>query len=124
MRQAAGSSDEGAKLFVASTLYEKRGLSMDTSLLVNYAIESTLVALKSKGVLSPGSIRRIGVIGPGLDFADKREGSDSYPLQTIQPFAVMVLRWRYAVELLEPSLKMASVPPSNFHGDLINAQQT
>jgi len=89
MRQAAGSSDEGAKLFVASTLYEKRGLSMDTSLLVNYAIESTLAALKSKRVLAPGSIRRIGVIGPGLDFADKREGSDSYPLQTIQPFAVM-----------------------------------
>jgi hypothetical protein len=28
-------------------------------------------------------------VGPGLDFADKQEGYDFYPLQTIQPFAVI-----------------------------------
>ncbi len=28
-------------------------------------------------------------MGPGLDFTDKAEGYDFYPLQTIQPFAVM-----------------------------------
>ena len=31
----------------------------------------------------------IAVVGPGLDFTDKREGFDFYPLQTIQPFAVL-----------------------------------
>jgi len=40
-------------------------------------------------VLKPGSVQRVAVIGPGLDFADKREGYAFYPLQTIQPFAVM-----------------------------------
>src|SRR5207244_12531876 len=29
------------------------------------------------------------VIGPGLDFTDKRDGYDFYPLQTIQPFAML-----------------------------------
>ena len=33
-------------------------------------------------------MRRVGIIGPGLDFADKQEGYDFYPPQTIQPFAV------------------------------------
>src|SRR5439155_24249205 len=42
-----------------------------------------------KGVLTPRSIRRIAIIGPGLDFANKRDGYDFYPLQTIQPFAVL-----------------------------------
>jgi hypothetical protein len=31
----------------------------------------------------------VAVIGPGLDFTDKQEGYDFYPLQTIQPFAVI-----------------------------------
>src|SRR5712692_3547747 len=29
------------------------------------------------------------VIGPGLDFTDKRDGYDFYPVQTIQPFAML-----------------------------------
>lgn len=29
----------------------------------------------------------MAVVGPGLDFADKQEGLDVYPVQTIQPFA-------------------------------------
>jgi hypothetical protein len=56
---------------------------------VNYAIEDTLRALTVKGVLAEESIRRIAVIGPGLDFTNKHSGYDFYPLQTIQPFAVM-----------------------------------
>jgi SAM-dependent methyltransferase len=51
-----------------------------------------------KGALTPGKIKRIAVVGPGLDFTDKRDGYDFYPLQTIQPFAVMeaVLRLELA----------------------------
>ena len=34
-------------------------------------------------------MRRAAIVGPGLDFADKREGYDFYPQQTMQPFAVV-----------------------------------
>src|SRR5260370_38825391 len=42
-----------------------------------------------KGAIQPGTMHRILVIGPGLDFTDKRDGYDFYPLQTIQPFAML-----------------------------------
>jgi len=71
-----------------SRLFHARGLSADTSLLPNYAIEETLKEIKTKGLLTPASVRRVAVVGPGLDFTDKQEGYDFYPQQTIQPFAV------------------------------------
>jgi hypothetical protein len=89
LEQAGKSADPGQLLFTRSTLYRERGLSVDTSLLPNFAIEDTLRALLRKGVLAPGATRRIAIIGPGLDFADKRGGYDYYPLQTIQPFAII-----------------------------------
>src|SRR5262249_50381391 len=46
-------------------------------------------AMKAHGVLEPGSVRRVAIVGPGLDFADKEVGLDFYPLQTVQPFAVL-----------------------------------
>lgn len=72
-----------------STLYAERGLSLDTSLPPNYAIEIALAEMKARGLLRPNSVRRIGIIGPGLDFSDKQEGFDFYDIQTLQPFAVM-----------------------------------
>lgn len=72
-----------------SRLYRDRGLSLDASLRPNFAIEQTLAELKRRGLLPPGSVRRVAVIGPGLDFVDKTSGYDFYPEQTIQPFAVM-----------------------------------
>jgi len=33
-------------------------------------------------------VKRVAVIGPGLDFTDKESGYDYYPQQTLQPFAV------------------------------------
>jgi len=89
LENAGKSGDPDQVLFTRSTLYRERGLSVDTSLLPNFAIEDTLRAMMRKGALSPGSIRRIAVAGPGLDFADKRDGYDYYPLQTIQPFALI-----------------------------------
>jgi len=83
------SADPGEARLVRATLFEHRGLSVDTSLLPNFALEDTLRAMLRKGALAPGSIRRIAVIGPGLDFTDKRDGYDFYPVQTIQPFAIM-----------------------------------
>ncbi len=87
--EAGNSGDPSQVMFTRGTLYQTRGLSADTSLLPNYALEDSLRALVSKGVLAAGKIRRIAVIGPGLDFTDKRDGYDFYPLQTIQPFGVM-----------------------------------
>ena len=72
-----------------SRLFRARGLSSDTSLLPDYAIEQALTDLKERGLFTSGSVRRIAIIGPGLDFTDKQEGYDFYPQQTIQPFAVV-----------------------------------
>lgn len=85
--QASGSRQD--VVLARSFLFEHRGLSVDTSLLPNYALLDTLRVLLAKGVLSRGAIRRVGVIGPGLDFADKREGYDFYPEQTLQPFVLL-----------------------------------
>ncbi len=86
LKEAA--DDPSALVQVRGTLFESRGLSADASLLPNFALEETLRAMVRKGVLKPGSMKRIAIVGPGLDFADKRTGYDFYPLQTIQPFAV------------------------------------
>src|SRR5262249_18185446 len=72
-----------------STLFHVRGLSSDTSLLPNYAIEEALKEIKARGMLTAASVKRVAVIGPGLDFTDKQEGYDFYPQQTIQPFALI-----------------------------------
>ncbi len=87
--EAGNSGDVDQVLSTRGTLYQTRGLSADTSLMANYALEDTLRALFARGLLAEGSIRRIAVIGPGLDFTNKHNGYDFYPLQTIQPFAVM-----------------------------------
>jgi hypothetical protein len=89
LEEAQKSEDKSEALAVRGSLYAKRGLSVDTSLLPNYAVEDTLRVLLTKGALKPNSLKRIAVIGPGLDFTDKRDGYDFYPLQTVQPFAVM-----------------------------------
>jgi predicted TPR repeat methyltransferase len=89
LKSASAASDPRETLAVRATLFDQRGLSVDTSLLPNYALEDTLRAMIRKGALSERRIRNIAVIGPGLDFADKRDGYDFYPVQTIQPFAVL-----------------------------------
>jgi len=58
----------------------------ETSLLAGFAIEDSLANLKSRGAIQ-APIRRIAVIGPGLDFAGA-EG-DTSPPRSIQPFAIL-----------------------------------
>jgi hypothetical protein len=98
LEEAQKSGDFNQILLTRGTLYENRGLSADTSLMTNYALEDALRELIAKGVLAEGKVRSIAVIGPGLDFTNKHNGYDFYPLQTIQPFAVMetALRLRLA----------------------------
>ena len=82
-------SRQGPEFAVRSSLYRARGLSSDTSIRPDFAIDQALEALQSMGMLEAGSVRRVGVIGPGLDFTDKAEGYDFYPQQTTQPFSVI-----------------------------------
>jgi len=78
-----------AELAARSTLFRTRGLSSDTSIRPDFAIDQALDALMAKGIFTAGSVRRIAVVGPGLDFTDKAEGYDFYPQQTTQPFSVI-----------------------------------
>ena len=87
--EAARQLDTEAQFHARSQLFRNRGLALDTSLSPDYALEQALKGLLEKKLFSPGSVRRVAIIGPGLDFVDKREGYDFYPQQTIQPFAVM-----------------------------------
>ena len=70
-------------------LFRDRGISLDTNLWPDFLIDQHLVNMVRKGLLSPGSVHRVAVVGPGLDFANKEMGNDFYPRQTIQPFAVL-----------------------------------
>ncbi len=81
--------DPSAEFAQRSTLYRDRGLSSDTSISPDFAIEQSLEAMKAQGLVAPGGVRRVAIVGPGLDFTDKGEGYDFYPQQTIQPFAVV-----------------------------------
>ena len=85
----ATSGDTLTEFVQRSTLFRTRGLSLDTSLVSNYSVEQALAAIKARGLLKPGAVTRVAIIGPGLDFADKDVGFDFYPQQTLQPFAVV-----------------------------------
>jgi len=91
---AARSQGNPSEEFIErSKLYRERGLSLDTTLAPNFAIEESLKAMKARGLwrkwIEAGGLRKVAVIGPGLDFTDKSAGYDFYPEQTIQPFALI-----------------------------------
>ena len=87
--QARLRDDHPENVAAVSTLYRSRGLSLDTSLLPNMAVEESLKKMLARGLLTPGSVRRAAVVGPGLDFTDKADGYDFYPVQTVQCFALV-----------------------------------
>jgi len=86
--EAGGESDQAAGLSRRSRVFRDRGISVDTTILSSFGIEGALRDMKDRAMLPKGSITRVAVIGPGLDFTDKGFGYDFYPLQTLQPFAV------------------------------------
>lgn len=57
-------------------------------LLMDFAISEALRALQARGA-TPAHIRRAAIIGPELDFSGGPGGYDFFPVQTIQPFAVL-----------------------------------
>ncbi|MGD0226842.1 MAG: hypothetical protein ABSF71_31330 [Terriglobia bacterium] len=70
-------------------MFQDRGISLDTNLWPDYLLDAAFRSLLEKGMLKPGGVRRIAIVGPGLDFANKEAGNDFYPPQTIQPYAVL-----------------------------------
>jgi hypothetical protein len=82
-------SDQSVARLRSFTQFDGRGLSSDTSILSSFTIERALELFKAGDLPRPGQIRRAAIVGPGLDFTDKNDGYDFYPLQTIQPFAVI-----------------------------------
>jgi hypothetical protein len=86
---ATSRGDPMAEFVERSRLFRTRGLSLDTSLIPNYSVQQALAAMKTRGLLEPGSVARVAIVGPGLDFADKEVGLDFYPPQSVQPFAVL-----------------------------------
>ena len=81
--------DPGADSLDRRTLFRNRGLTFNTSIFINLAIDQALDAIKAKGLVRPGKVQRIAVVGPGLELNDKQDGYDFYPPQTIQPFAIV-----------------------------------
>jgi hypothetical protein len=90
-----------------SRLFKTRGLSSDTSLLPNFAIEQSLKAMASAKLVLPKSVQRVAIVGPGLDFTDKQEGYDFYPQQSIQPFAIVDSLLRLG--LAQPNLEITTL---------------
>ena len=106
LRSAAASTDAATAMRQRSTMFRDRGLSSDTSIYVNLGIDQALAAIKSKAHFAPGSVKRVAIVGPGLDFTDKHDGYDFYPQQSLQPFAVIDSLRR--LELAAPSLRVTT----------------
>ena len=78
---------EGAarRTFVAG-LYQQRGYSTDTDVTAGYGVHTGLGVLAG---LRPGSkIRRVLLVGPGLDWAPRMDLEENAPPQSLQPFAL------------------------------------
>jgi hypothetical protein len=90
VRQRDGAAREREKAKAnTSQVFKDRGLSTDSDLYTGYALDLHLANLARNGVLRPGSVHRVAIIGPGLDFVNKKSGYDFYPPQVIQPYAVV-----------------------------------
>jgi hypothetical protein len=70
-------------------MFQSRGISLDSNLWPDYDLDRQLKEMVDKGMLKGGGVRRIAIVGPGLDFVNKQQGLDFYPPQTTQPFAVL-----------------------------------
>jgi SAM-dependent methyltransferase len=101
-KAAKAPGDRAAALTAYSTLYRDRGLSSDTRLTADFALDKAIEAIAAKGALRKQSVARVAIVGPGLDFTDKAEGFDFYPPQTIQPFALVDSLGRF--DLGQPDL--------------------
>jgi SAM-dependent methyltransferase len=71
----------------AERLYEKRGLSTDTQVEAGYAVRTGLGVLK--GLDASRRIRRVLIVGPGMDLAPRTGLLEAGPPESYQPWAVI-----------------------------------
>jgi len=109
------------QVLAQSNLFHDRGLSLDTSILASFGVEQALTAMKAQGLLAPNGIRRVAVIGPGLDFADKNSGYDFYPVQTMQPFTSIDSLVRLGVDARAEEIELTTFDISPRVNDHIRA---
>jgi hypothetical protein len=68
-------------------LYESRGLSTDTAVEAGYAVQAGLGVLK--GLDPSRRIRRVLIVGPGIDLAPRTGMLEVAPPESYQPWAVI-----------------------------------
>jgi hypothetical protein len=79
-------ADRRRAVEAVTTLYQKRGHSSDTQLEVGFTVHEGLSILKA---LDPvRRVRRVLIVGPGLDLAPRTDLVDAFPPQSPQPFTV------------------------------------
>ena len=120
---AIPAGDVIAQVLAQSSLFQDRGLSLDTSILASFAVEQALETMKNQGLLAPNAIRRVAVIGPGLDFADKNSGYDFYPVQTMQPFTSIDSLMRLGLAARPEELDLVTLDISPRVNDHIRAMR-
>ena len=97
-------------------MFAKRGISLDSNLWPDYDVDLTLQQLMKKEMLKAGSVRRVAIVGPGLDFVNKQEGVDYYPPQSTQPFAVLDSLMRLGVAGADVQIYTLDISPRvNLH---------
>ena len=117
LEAARRAADTTSAFAERSRIFRDRGLAGDSSVLTQFAVDRAICGLRDNGLLSAGPVTRAAVVGPGLDFADKQEGFDFYPPQSLQPFTLAdsLLRCDLAAR---PSLRMTTLdinPRVNAH---------
>jgi hypothetical protein len=78
---------DAAPAAAVAELYRRRGLSTDTAVEAGYVVHLGLGVLK--GLEPTRRVRRVLIIGPGLDLAPRTALDESAPPQSYQPWAVI-----------------------------------
>src|SRR5262245_37250982 len=60
------SADLKSQLAAESKMFLSRGLSLDTSILPNFAIDEALQEMRQQQLIARNSVRRVAIVGPGL----------------------------------------------------------
>jgi hypothetical protein len=89
LEAARNATDSTAGFAERSRIFRERGLAGDSSVLTQFAVDRAICGLRDRGFLSNRPVTRVAIVGPGLDFADKQEGFDFYPPQSLQPFTLI-----------------------------------
>ena len=108
-KEFAAAAEAGEERAAVALLYQDRPHSSDTRVDAGYAVYAALASLRA---LDPGlRVRRVLIVGPGLDLAPRTDLVDAVPPQSYQPFAVIDALLGLSLSTL-PDLRVHSVDVS------------